>query len=112
MHKSIGVVILTLADLWGKIIAGGMFLLALFGGWRAWLSLRADKLTVALAENKTLKSDIARLLREATIRIDNEQDYLDQIDRFQRQLSEQRTRISDLLNGPTDHREDSKSPDR
>src|SRR2546422_7972922 len=98
MHKSIGVAILTLADWWGKIIAAGIFLLALFGVWRAWLSLRADKLTAALAVNKTLKSDIARLLREATIRIDNEQDYLDQIDRLQKQVSEQRTRISYLLN--------------
>lgn len=112
MHKYIGLLILSLADWWGKIIAAGMFLLAVFGGWRAWLSIRADKLTAALAENKTLKSDIARLLREATIRIDNEQDYLNQIDGLQKQVSDQRARISDLLNERPDHREDSKSPDR
>lgn len=112
MYKYIGLLILTLADWWGKIIAAGMFLLALFGGWRAWLSIRADKLTAALADNKTLKSDIARLLREATIRIDNEQDYLNQIDRLQNQVANQRTRISDLLNGRPEHNEDTESPNR
>jgi hypothetical protein len=99
-----------LADWWGRIIAAGMFGLALFGGWRALLAYRADKLTAALAEIKVLKSNMARLLMEATIRIDNEQDYLDQIDRFQKQLSEQRTRISELLD--EQHRHDSQSPNR
>ncbi len=99
MFKYTGLLTLTLADWWARIVGAAVFLITLFGGWRAFLAYRADKLTAAQAEVKALRADVARLLREATVRIDNEQDYLTQIDGLQRQVSDQRTRISDLLNG-------------
>lgn len=88
---------LALADWWGTIAGGVVFLVTVFGGWRALLAYRADKLTASRAEVKALRSDVARLLREATVRIDNEQDYLTQIDALQRKVSGQRTSISELL---------------
>lgn len=97
MLKSIGLLI-AMTDWWTRIVGAIVFLITLFGGWRALVAYRADKLKAAQGENKALKQDIGRLLREATIRIDNEQDYLNQIDDLQGKVASQRTRISELLN--------------
>lgn len=46
-------------------------------------------------KNKALKEDIARLLREATIRIDNEQHYLAEIVELETKIDSQRRQIRD-----------------
>lgn len=106
MHRSKFLFLaLALAEWWGIIAGVVVFLVTAFGGWRAVLAYRADKLTASRAEVKALKQDVARLLREATVRIDNEQEYLAQIDDLQTKVVGMRTRISDLLNGrPEEHR--------
>lgn len=111
MHKYTGLLVPTFTDWWSKIVGAVVFLITVFGGWRAFVAYRRDKLTTSQNENKALKSDIARLLREATVRIDNEQAYLKEIDELQIKVSGQRGRISDLLNEP-DRKQDPKSSSR
>jgi hypothetical protein len=101
-----------LSDWWPRILGLLMFLLAAFGGWRAWVSLRADQLKDCRTEIKNLKGDLARLLREATVRIDNEQAYLAEIDALQIQVTEQRERISRLIDDNSGRKQDSKDPGR
>jgi hypothetical protein len=101
-----------LSDWWPRILGLLGLLLAAFGGWRAWVSLRADQLKGTREENKALKSDVARLLREATVRIDNEQAYLEEIDALQIQVTEQRERITRLLNDKSGRQQDSQGPGR
>jgi hypothetical protein len=91
--------LLVVAEWWQYMTGAILVLLALFGGWRGWLSLKGEKLQAAEKEIKTLKADCARLLREASVRIDNEQEYLNQIDSLQTKVAEQRTRINELLDG-------------
>lgn len=110
MEKNAGLLMLTLSDWWGRIVTALTLAVALFGGWRAFVKYRGDKLTVSRGDNKQLKADVARLLREATIRIDNEREYLQQIDDLQAQVSAQRTRITELLNGRTT--QNTQSPNR
>lgn len=106
-------ILAALSEWWQRILGVLMFLLAAFGGWRAWVSLRGDQLKDIRAENKALKGDVARLLREATVRIDNEQEYLREIDGLQIQVTEQRERITRLLDDDKPGRkQDSKSPGR
>lgn len=101
-----------LSDWWPRILGLLMFLLAAFGGWRAWVSLRADRLKDVRAENKALKGDVAKLLREAAIRIDNEQAYLAEIDALQIQVTEQRERISRLIDDNSGRKQNAKDPGR
>jgi len=83
---------------WWKIVAAVVgTLAAIFTAWRGWMSLRADSLSVVRGELKLAKTDIARLFREAAVRIDNERQYLEEIDILQNKVAMMRENINELL---------------
>lgn len=84
-------------DLWKALAAIVTLLGTSFAGFRALKSLRSDSLATTREELKTARSDIARLLREVTSRIDNERQYVEEVDALQKKISEQREQINDLL---------------
>lgn len=93
---------------WPRIVAAITLLLGLFAGWRGWQAWRADKLKTAQTEIKTLRADVARLLREATVRIDNEQQYIEEIDTLQRKVTQQREQLNEWIGD----KQNSQSPNR
>lgn len=106
------VVLTALSDWWTRIVGLLGLMVAAFGGWRAWLSLRADGLRQSRENEKALKADVARLLREATVRIDNEQEYLKEIDSLQSQVTAQRERINRLLDDISGRKQDAPGSSR
>jgi hypothetical protein len=90
--------ILLIGDWWSKAVALVGVAATLLGLWKGLKAIRADKLALAHKEIKSLRADVARLLREATVRIDNEQKYIEEVDGYQRKIIEQREQISELIN--------------
>jgi hypothetical protein len=82
------------ADWWAWALGSIISLLTITAAWRKW---RADALTKARIEIKTLKGDNAKLTREALIRIDDLQDCYRQIDELQMKIIEQRERAQRLI---------------
>jgi hypothetical protein len=88
------VFLISLTDWWTWALGSIVALLSIAAAWRKW---RTDALARALRENKALRSDNAKLTREALIRIDDLQDCYRQIDELQLKVIEQRERRQRLI---------------